>query len=192
MRCSSGVSGLPMPGLPGASSSACISQRRTTLSPSFMSRETVAGGWRRRSHSPPWSATRCRKAVVGGTSAISLNLLFTVTHLADCRNSWLVCGNVPSAAVHKRHSEAAIDLLQRLLEMPVPAGWQAIVCRVDACRVLQNFYTWTFGQAIPCKPLLQAASRRKPCPEYPAWSSLFRRFCGIHHVMYSLSIENYE
>src|SRR3990167_6171690 len=30
--------------------------------------------------------------------------------------------------------------------------------------------------------MLQATSRRNQCPEYPARSSLSRRFCGIHHV----------
>ncbi len=30
--------------------------------------------------------------------------------------------------------------------------------------------------------MLQAASRRNQCPEYPARSSLCRRFCGIHYV----------
>ena len=30
--------------------------------------------------------------------------------------------------------------------------------------------------------MLQATSRRNWCPEYPARSSLSRRFCGIHHV----------
>ena len=69
-----------------------------------------------------------------------------------------------------------------LLEFPVSVHWQAIVCRIDACRVSRNFYTWTFEQAIPRKRMLQAPSRRNKCPEYPARSSLSRRFCGIHHV----------
>lgn len=30
--------------------------------------------------------------------------------------------------------------------------------------------------------MLQATSRRSECPEYPAQSSLSRRFCGIHQV----------
>lgn len=35
-----------------------------------------------------------------------------------------------------------------LLEIPVSAYWQAIVCQVDACPVSRNFCTWVFEQAI--------------------------------------------
>jgi len=59
---------------------------------------------------------------------------------------------------------------------PAPVRWQAIVCRVDTCRVSRNFYIWTFRQHCACKPRRQATLRRKPCPEYPARSSLFRSF----------------
>jgi len=41
-----------------------------------------------------------------------------------------------------------------LLEIPVSAYWQAIVCRVDVCRVSQNFYTWMFEKVILRKPML--------------------------------------
>lgn len=47
---------------------------------------------------------------------------------------------------------------------------------------LTEFFTWTFEQVTPCKPMLQASFRRVQCPEYPAWSSLSRRFFWIHHV----------
>lgn len=39
------------------------------------------------------------------------------------------------------------------LESPIPACWQAIVCRLETCGF--------------SRPRLQAASRRNQCPEYP-------------------------
>ncbi len=45
-----------------------------------------------------------------------------------------------------------------------------------------------FSQFIECQPRLQATFRRKPCPEYPAASRLFRKFCGIHYVSRGRSI----
>ncbi len=70
----------------------------------------------------------------------------------------------------------------------MPADWRAIGCRVDACRVSWNFYTWTFKQVVPCKPKLQATSRRNQCPEYPARSTLSRSFFGINHVIHSVDM----
>jgi len=65
---------------------------------------------------------------------------------------------------------------------PSFGSWRAIVRSLHACRVSRIFYTWMFTQRSDCKPRLQATLRRNQCPEYPARSSLSRRFCGIHYV----------
>ena len=68
---------------------------------------------------------------------------------------------------------------------------RAIVRSLQACRVSWIFYTWVFTQRSDCKPRLQATLRRNQCSEYPAWSSLSRRFCGLNYAR-PLSTMNYK
>lgn len=58
---------------------------------------------------------------------------------------------------------------------------ESMVVDTEVLKVLVLFHRKYQEKAnIPCKLVLQAASRRNRCLEYPAQSSLSRRFCSLN------------